>query len=234
MARPPSAAAAVGPAVLGLVSRAGFLPCVSSETLVALRQGRAAGLLEQQDLFLLAHDHGPLRTHDLLAVAVERIGVDRRIGHDDPVFFARARELEDREDVVVDLAAVGVEESAADAGDRQRVLLAQEDRTGIELVAPQFGHQAGSGAVVKPPVDQLVQAVVAVFLVVDVLVQVVMDSLPAVAIDGLSFLVVDELGEPGLGVVDRIAVLVLGEQAAGRCCGARGPGCGECRPARRS
>ena len=102
--------------------------------------------------------------------------------------------------MVVDLAAVGVEERAADAGDRQRMLLAQEDRAGVELVAAQLGHQAGAGAVIEPPVDQLVQAVVAVFLVVDVLVQLGVDSLPAIAIDDFPFLVVDDTrASPVLG-----------------------------------
>ncbi len=171
MARPPSAAGRgrAGRARAGLEHR--LLALGLHRHAGGARQRRAARFLEEQDLLLLADDHRALRAHDHLAVAVERVGVDRRIGHDDPVLLALAGELEDGEDVVVDLAAVGVEERAADAGDRQRVLLAQEDRAGVELVAAQLGHQAGAGAVVEPPVDQLVEAVVAVFLVVDVLVR---------------------------------------------------------------
>ena len=67
-----------------------------------------------------------------------------------------AGELEVDEDVVVDLAAVGVEEGPADPGDGQGVLLAQEDRAGVELVAAEFGHQSGAGPVVEAPADQLV------------------------------------------------------------------------------
>ena len=78
------AAAAVGPAVLGLVSSDGFLPCVSSGTLVLLEKGLAPGLLEWQDLFLLAHEHRSLGTHHLLGIAVERFGGNGRSDHSDP------------------------------------------------------------------------------------------------------------------------------------------------------
>ena len=39
-----------------------------------------------------------------------------------------------------------VEVLAADAGDGQRVDLAEEDAAGVELVAAQLGHQAAAGA----------------------------------------------------------------------------------------
>ena len=86
MARPPSDAAADGPAVLGLASMTGLPAAFFSTVMLVVRDvAGAARLLVQEDLLLLLDDHRPLRAHQHLAVVLEGVGVDRRIGHDDVV-----------------------------------------------------------------------------------------------------------------------------------------------------
>src|SRR5262249_42452612 len=68
------------------------------------------------------------------------------------------------EDVVLDLALVGVEELAPNAGDGERMDLAQEDAASVELMAAQLGHQPAARSLVEPPVAQLGEALVQVVI----------------------------------------------------------------------
>jgi hypothetical protein len=104
-----------------------------------------------------------------------------------------AGELEGDEDLVVDPAGVSSlvlgcdiaeERPRADAHDRKRLHLAEEDARGIELVAAEFGHQAAARAVVEPPSHQFFHAleVVLAELVLQLVVVFFQDRLePAVA-----------------------------------------------------
>ena len=101
--------------------------------------------------------------------------------------------------MVVHLSAVVVKVLAAEAADGQGMGLAQENRAGVELVAAQLGHQAGAGAVVEPPADQLLQALVAVLREVDVLIFLGDVGLPAVEVDDVAGVVSND---------DRFALVV--------------------------
>src|SRR5205823_1674889 len=96
------------------------------------------------------------------------VGVERRVGDDDDIVLVlpplaglrvlRAGELECDEDAVVALAVVAagaVEELPADALDRERPDVPEDDGGGIELVTAEFGHQPAAGLVEAPPADQL-------------------------------------------------------------------------------
>src|SRR5207237_4356370 len=83
--------------------------------------------------------------------------------------------------------ALAVEVLAADAGDGQRMDLAEENAARIELMAAQFRHQAAAGLVVEAPAHQLLDAVVAVLFELGLVaegVEVLLQHLrePAVAV----------------------------------------------------
>src|SRR5262249_47674946 len=134
----------------------------------------------------------PPRTHDALAVRLETVGADRRVGdhtHVVPVPDNASRivlpvirpgELEGAEDVVLDLAVVGVEVFPPDRGDGEGADLAEKDAASVELVAAQLGHQAAAGALVETPADQLLHVPVVELPTSDALLQ----RLPVFGLDG--------------------------------------------------
>src|SRR5262245_5385514 len=132
------------------------------------RCGPAARAVEL-DILLLLDDHRRPAAHDALAVLLEAVGVDRRVGDDDEVVVARALlrvvvlagELERAKDVVLDLAFVVVEVLPTDPGHGNRPLLAEEDAARVELMTAQLRHQPAARSLVEPPAAQLLHALVA-------------------------------------------------------------------------
>src|SRR5262249_11528013 len=127
----------------------------------------------QVGVLFLFDDQRSLRAHDAFAIGFELARVDRGIGDGHDIVLPRAAavaiiagagELVDAVNVVLDLARHAtflVEVCAADGRPGERPFLAEEDAAGVELVAAELGHEAAAGAVVEPPADQFLDALVA-------------------------------------------------------------------------
>ncbi len=82
-------------------------------------------------------------------------------------------------------------------------------------MAAELGHQPGARAVVEPPADELVEALVAVLGIIDRLVLVGDRRLPRVLVEDVALVILDVDGVAGRLVVAGLAVRVLGQDGSG-------------------